>query len=57
MMKQRALFIGGTWSFPAKIFLTLNIVPHAGYVFSGEVAASALNRIPRGHAYKRIFLL
>lgn len=33
------------------------IVPHAGYVFSGEVAASALNRIPRGHAYKRIFLL
>ena len=33
------------------------IVPHAGYVFSGEVAASAFNRIPRGHAYKRIFLL
>ncbi len=33
------------------------IVPHAGYVFSGEVAASALNQIPRGHAYKRIFLL
>ena len=33
------------------------IVPHAGYVFSGEVAASAFNRIPQGHAYKRIFLL
>ena len=33
------------------------IVPHAGYVFSGEVAASAFSRIPRGHAYKRIFLL
>ena len=33
------------------------IVPHAGYIFSGEVAASALNRIPRGHSYKRIFLL
>lgn len=33
------------------------IVPHAGYVYSGEVAASAFNRIPRGHAYKRIFLL
>ncbi len=33
------------------------IVPHAGYVFSGEVAASAFNRIPRGHAYKRIFLI
>lgn len=33
------------------------IVPHAGYVFSGEVAASAFNRIPRGHRYERIFLL
>ena len=33
------------------------IVPHAGYVFSGEVAASAYNRIPRGHGYRRIFLL
>ena len=33
------------------------IVPHAGYVFSGEVAASAFNKIPRGKAYKRVFLL
>ena len=33
------------------------IVPHAGYVFSGEVAASAFNRIPQGQTYKRIFLL
>ena len=33
------------------------IVPHAGYVFSGEVAASAYNRIPRNHPYKRVFLL
>ena len=33
------------------------IVPHAGYVFSGEVAASAFSRIPDGHSYKRIFLL
>lgn len=33
------------------------IVPHAGYVFSGEVAASAYNRIPHGHKYKRVFLL
>jgi hypothetical protein len=33
------------------------IVPHAGYIFSGEVAASAFSRIPRGHAYKRVFLL
>ena len=33
------------------------IVPHAGYVFSGEVAASAFSRIPREHPYKRVFLL
>lgn len=33
------------------------IVPHAGYVFSGEVAASAFSRIPKNHPYKRIFLL
>ena len=33
------------------------IVPHAGYVFSGEVAASAYSRIPRDGSYKRIFLL
>ena len=33
------------------------IVPHAGYVFSGEVAASAFNRIPKCHRYERIFLL
>lgn len=33
------------------------IVPHAGYVFSGEVAASAYNLIPSRHTYKRIFLL
>jgi uncharacterized protein, PH0010 family len=33
------------------------IVPHAGYVFSGEVAASAFNQIPKRHPYKRIFLL
>ena len=33
------------------------IVPHAGYVFSGEVAASAFSRIPKWHRYKRIFLL
>ncbi len=33
------------------------IVPHAGYMFSGEVAAAAYSRIPEGHAYKRVFLI
>ena len=33
------------------------IVPHAGYYFSGNVAAAAYMSIPAGKAYKRIFLL
>lgn len=48
----------GAWIHPSgEIAPQAVIVPHAGYVFSGEVAASAFNRIPRGHAYKRIFLI
>lgn len=33
------------------------ISPHAGYMFSGQVAASAFNQIPPGAAYKRVFVL
>ena len=33
------------------------IVPHAGYYFSGNVAAAAYMSIPADKAYKRIFLL
>jgi MEMO1 family protein len=33
------------------------IAPHAGYVFSGCVAASAYNQIPDNTNYKRIFIL
>ena len=33
------------------------IVPHAGYVFSGGVAASAFNQLDRKSNYKRIFLI
>ena len=33
------------------------IVPHAGYYFSGNVAAAAYQSIPDGKEYKRIFLL
>jgi len=33
------------------------ISPHAGYIFSGEVAASAFNQIPENAAYKRVFVL
>ena len=33
------------------------IVPHAGYYFSGNVAAAAYMAVPTGKEYKRIFLL
>lgn len=33
------------------------ISPHAGYVFSGQVAASAYNQIPENKTYKRIFII
>ncbi|HCE58405.1 MAG TPA: TIGR00296 family protein [Prolixibacteraceae bacterium] len=33
------------------------IVPHAGYVFSGSVAAAGYSRLPAKNNYKRIFIL
>ncbi|NQU88489.1 MAG: AmmeMemoRadiSam system protein B, partial [Mariniphaga sp.] len=33
------------------------ISPHAGYVFSGQVAASAFNQIPENTKYEKIFVL
>ena len=33
------------------------ISPHAGYVFSGGIAASAFNQIPENTNYKRVFVI
>lgn len=33
------------------------VVPHAGYLFSGQVAASAFNQIPVGAMYDTVFLI
>jgi MEMO1 family protein len=33
------------------------IVPHAGYIFSGLVAAAAYHQIPENAVYKRVFVL
>jgi hypothetical protein len=33
------------------------ISPHAGYMFSGEVAASAFSAIPKNAVYKNIFII
>jgi AmmeMemoRadiSam system protein B/AmmeMemoRadiSam system protein A len=39
------------------VHLQAIISPHAGYIFSGKVAASAFNQIPEKAKYKRIFVL
>jgi len=44
-------------SFAKKQTLQALIVPHAGYVFSGEVAASAYLQIPDNANYKSVFVL
>jgi MEMO1 family protein len=33
------------------------IVPHAGYIFSGKIAASAFSAVPAKAAYKNIFII
>lgn len=33
------------------------IVPHAGYIFSGQVAAKGFQQIPQNTKYKRVFVL
>ncbi len=33
------------------------LVPHAGYVFSGQVAAEAYHTIPESTSYKRVFII
>lgn len=43
---------------PKKTDHTLAVIsPHAGYVFSGEVAASAYNQIDRTKKYKHVFVI
>ncbi len=33
------------------------ICPHAGYIYSGKVAASAYNQLPKGKVYDNVFIL
>jgi len=40
-----------------KLPLQALLSPHAGYVFSGKVAASAFNQISENASYKRVFVL
>jgi len=61
LTKQLATLFEGakslTNSFAKKQMLQAIIVPHAGYIFSGEVAASAYLQIPDNTNYKRVFVL
>lgn len=51
------LFREGTKNISEEERLRAIISPHAGYVFSGKVAASAFNQISPGTQYKRVFVL
>lgn len=43
--------------YPDKMNVRAIVSPHAGYVFSGKVAASAFSAIDRDHEYKNVFLI
>jgi AmmeMemoRadiSam system protein B len=42
---------------PAGLNVRAIISPHAGYVFSGKIAAEAFQSIPRNSVYKNIFII
>jgi hypothetical protein len=42
---------------PSELTPLALVVPHAGYVFSGEVAAAGFKQIPRNQSYKHIFII
>jgi MEMO1 family protein len=49
------LFLACRPSFNLKTLRAV-IAPHAGYIFSGEVAASAYNQLPADAVYQRVFI-
>lgn len=51
------LFAQAKKTLAGQAILRALIAPHAGYIFSGGVAASAYNQIPANANYKRIFVL
>jgi MEMO1 family protein len=42
---------------PSGLSVRAIISPHAGYVFSGQIAASAFTAVPRDASYKNIFII
>ena len=42
---------------PASWNVRAIIAPHAGYIFSGKIAAEAFHSIPENSAYKNIFII
>lgn len=56
LKKEILILLGGALPNRGKDVKAL-IVPHAGYVFSGEVAASAFNQLDKSRKYKRVFVI
>lgn len=58
LKKQLAELFSGAKAFPNHHKSPQALIsPHAGYVFSGQVAASAFNQIPESTLYERVFVL
>lgn len=55
--RLQELFQKSKINLPQEKVLRAIISPHAGYIFSGEVAASAFHQIPKNTEYKRVFIL
>ncbi|MHB8055187.1 MAG: AmmeMemoRadiSam system protein B [Candidatus Aminicenantales bacterium] len=57
LRKTVAAFLAAGKKGPLAGTLRALVVPHAGYVFSGEVAASGYNQINPDRPYQRVFIL
>lgn len=58
-LRKELIDLFGTAKSPEESNLSLRalIAPHAGYIFSGEVAASSFNQILENASYKRVFVI
>ena len=57
LTKDLSLLFESCKKSPADWTLRAIISPHAGYIFSGETAASAFSAIPKDAKYKNIFII
>ncbi len=57
LTKDMSVLLENCKKSPADWKVRAIICPHAGYVFSGEIAAAAFSSIPKNAVYKNIFII